>query len=72
VPIIPGVNDDAANLTAIANFVRALKGVQRVNLLPYHKTGDPKHRRVGHEYAHTDLQPPSAEQMAMASRYFQD
>lgn len=72
VPVIPGVNDDAANLTAIAKFAVTLPSVEQVNLLPYHKTGLSKHRRVGYEYAHTDLQPPSAEQMATAARYFRD
>jgi pyruvate formate lyase activating enzyme len=72
VPVIPGVNDDAENLMAIARFTTTLPGVKQVNLLPYHKTGLSKHRRVGYEYAHTDLQPPSAEQMATAARYFRD
>lgn len=72
VPVIPGVNDDAANLTAIAQFVATLPSVQQVNLLPYHKTGASKHRRVGYEYAHADLQPPSADQMATTARYFRN
>jgi pyruvate formate lyase activating enzyme len=72
VPVIPGVNDDAENLRAIARFTATLPGVQQVNLLPYHKTGLSKHRRVGNEYAHPDLQPPSPEQMAAAARYFRD
>jgi pyruvate formate lyase activating enzyme len=72
VPVIPGVNDDAENLNAIARFAAALPGVRQATLLPYHRTGFLKHRRVGYDYAHTDLQPPSAEQMAAATRYFRD
>jgi pyruvate formate lyase activating enzyme len=72
VPVIPGVNDDAENVSAIAQFAATLPCVEQVNLLPYHKTGLSKHRRVGYRYAHTDLQPPSAEQMATAARYFRD
>ena len=72
VPVIPAVNDDEANLTAIARFVATLSGIQQINLLPYHKTGLTKHRRVGYQYAHTDLQPPSTEQMAAAASFFRD
>jgi pyruvate formate lyase activating enzyme len=49
VPVIPGMNDDAANLEAKARLVAGLPGVSQVNLLPFHRTGMPKARRVGRE-----------------------
>ncbi len=47
VPVVPGINDDAANLDATADFLAPLAGVRRVDLLPYHPTGEAKHGRVG-------------------------
>ena len=72
VPVIPGVNDDAENLTAIAQLAASLPRVRQVTLLPYHNTGLSKHARVGHKYAHADLKSPTDEQMFAAKKYFRD
>lgn len=50
-PLIAGINDSAQNLEATASFVRALPGVRRIDLLPYHRLGEPKYRRLGKAYA---------------------
>lgn len=47
VPLVPGVNDDRANLDATARLAAATPGVRRVDLLPYHATGVAKAARVG-------------------------
>jgi pyruvate formate lyase activating enzyme len=45
-PLIPGVNDGANELAAMAEFLRPL-GLRRVDLLPYHRMGIDKYRRLG-------------------------
>lgn len=70
VPVIPGVNDDGENLSAVAKFVASLQGIRQVNLLPYHKTGIAKHARVGSEYDLADVRPPSVERMNQAADLF--
>ncbi len=60
VPIIPGINDDPADLEAAARFAAALPGLQQVNLLPFHRTGLPKFLRLGKESGLAAVQPPSA------------
>ncbi len=70
VPVIPNVNDDGDNLSAIAGFTATLPGIRQVNLLPYHKTGLTKHARLGHEYDLADVRPPSAEKMEQAAGLF--
>jgi pyruvate formate lyase activating enzyme len=67
VPLIPGVNDHPENLEALAQFLRPLKQVRQVNLLPYHQTGLAKFARLGAEYRLRDTAPPSARQMAAAA-----
>lgn len=66
VPIIPGINDDAANLEAAARFAATVPGVRQVNLLPFHRTGLPKFRRLGQNNVLAEVQPPSSEAMNRA------
>lgn len=47
IPVIPGMNDDEANLEATAAFLGTLRGIAQVDLLPYHATGKPKFARLG-------------------------
>jgi pyruvate formate lyase activating enzyme len=47
VPLIPGVNDDVENLAAIGRFVRDLRSVEAVQVLPYHRAGETKLERLG-------------------------
>ena len=37
--LVPGVTDDEATLTGIAEFAAGLGNVQRVEVLPFHQTG---------------------------------
>ncbi len=64
VPVIPGVNDDEENATRMGEFLRPLKAVRSVSLLPYHRAGVDKYRRLGREYTLQDLAPPDAEALA--------
>jgi pyruvate formate lyase activating enzyme len=50
-PLIAGVNDHSDNLAATAEFARSLPGVRRIDILPYHRLGEPKYRRLGKAYA---------------------
>lgn len=70
VPLIPGINDDPANLEAVARFAASLSCVQRVNVLPYHKTAAQKFRRLGKEFPLSNLESPSAEQVEQAVQRF--
>ena len=70
VPIIPGINDDPADLEAAARFAATVPGVRQVNLLPFHRTGLPKARRLGQDNGLADVQPPSAEAMNRAVDIF--
>ena len=47
VPLIPGVNDDVGSLAAIGRFVRDLRFVEAVQVLPYHRAGEAKVERLG-------------------------
>lgn len=69
VPVIPGVNDDRANVHALGAFVAALPGQIGIDLLPYHATARDKYRRLGRTYPLLDLQPATESHMtAVAAR----
>jgi pyruvate formate lyase activating enzyme len=65
IPLIPGVNDDPAEIRASGSFVSSLGNVREIHLLPYHTTGLEKYRRLGKEYEMHDMIPPSADDMSM-------
>ena len=70
VPVIPGVNDDAANLDATAAFLERLPGIRHVDLLPYHATGEAKFERVGIGYALGGTTPPTSERLDTLAAHF--
>lgn len=67
-PVIPGFNDSAADIRAIAAFVGGLPRPVPYELLPYHRFGEAKYRELGRDYPLPELEPPSEEQMAALSR----
>ena len=70
IPVIPGVNDDEANLEATAAFLKALPGIARVQLLPYHPAGEPKFARAGMDYALRGTSSPGAARLdALAASF---
>lgn len=49
-PLIGGVNTDRENIEAVAHFAHET-GVYEVHLLPYHRLGESKYRKLGKEYS---------------------
>jgi len=50
IPVIPAVNDDLPEMTAMYDFICGLKNVQAVHLLPYHSIHTEKYKRIGKQY----------------------
>ncbi|MBO5657631.1 MAG: glycyl-radical enzyme activating protein, partial [Agathobacter sp.] len=63
VPVIPGFNDRADEIEAIARFADTLTGVKKIHLLPYHRLGKDKYEGLGREYLMGDALPPTNEHM---------
>lgn len=63
IPVLPGINDDEENFNATGRFVTTLPGVRRVHILPYHRAGAEKYRRLGKTYSLPDLRPPDDDKM---------
>jgi pyruvate formate lyase activating enzyme len=63
VPIIPEINDDCDNIVRLGEFVRELKSMERIDLLPYHRLGTEKYVKLGRSYQLEHIPVPSSEQM---------
>lgn len=67
-PVVPGYNDSETNIRAAAEFVATLNSVMEVNLLPYHRLGETKYKKLGIEYKLENTSPPSNEHMEGTAR----
>lgn len=63
VPVIPTFNDTEREIGAIAKFAASLKGVDEINLLPYHSFGRDKYEGLGRKYMMGDIPSPTDEHM---------
>lgn len=70
VPVIPGINDDDSNMEATALFVSSLAGVRQVDLLPYHRIGEPKFARMRLTYTLAGLQAPTQKRLESLAAIF--
>lgn len=61
IPLVPGINDNEENLTAVFVLAQELECVRGVNLLAYHRLGAAKYRRLGMDYALPHLEAPPLE-----------
>jgi pyruvate formate lyase activating enzyme len=58
IPVIAGVNDDAASIGAIGAFVGGLDGIREVHLLPGHERAGAKYRSLGRDFQMTGVHRP--------------
>ncbi len=47
VPVIPGVNDTAESMLVLSGMVQKLKGIEQVELIPFHKMAMEKYESLG-------------------------
>lgn len=66
--LVPERNDKDEYLQALAAFIRELKTVERVEVLPYHTLGVFKWENLGISYPLEGIAPPSPERLAFAKQ----
>ena len=69
VPVIAGVNDDAASIGAIGAFVAGLEGIREIHLLPFHERAEAKYRSLSREFRLTGAHRPGDEHMRSAAAH---
>jgi pyruvate formate lyase activating enzyme len=73
-PVIPGINDDADHLGRLRRFIISTKtdSLKRINLLPFHKIGSSKYKRLNIPYRMDGVEPPSTEKMQKLKKFFME
>ena len=64
--LVPGITDNDGYLVRTRDFIRTLKNVKRVEVLPYHTFGNYKWKELGLENRLEGVEPPSAERVKHA------
>lgn len=55
IPVIPGFNDDARSVAETIRFLQTMPALREVSLLPFHRTGADKYRRLKMDWEMGDL-----------------
>lgn len=66
--LVPGINSDEEVLLRWKAFADTLNNVKKIELLPYHKLGIEKYKKLGIDYKLTDLSEPTKEQVSFAKQ----
>jgi pyruvate formate lyase activating enzyme len=59
--LVPGLTDDPREVDQVASIAERLGNVERVDVLPFHKLGQPKWERLGRAFTLADTPTPSDE-----------
>jgi len=68
IPVIPGFNDEKANIEATGKFTALLPGVIRVDVLPFNRGGKEKSSRLSNENIPIQVETPSEEEMNLIAK----
>ena len=71
VPLIPGMTDGDDNVGDIVRFAATLKTIQGVDLLPFHRIGGEKYRRLGLTDNMAGTAPPAPESVQAIKKRFE-
>jgi len=63
-PLIPGVTDTQENISAIADYIKSMKNLQRYELLNFNPLGEGKYRSLDKENAFEKARPLQADALA--------
>ena len=59
--LIPGISDDFADVEKLADYLKPMENLERVEVLPFHKMGESKWEELGMKYELTDTKAPTPE-----------
>jgi pyruvate formate lyase activating enzyme len=68
--VVGGFTDDEASALQLAEFIKPMKNVEKVELLPYHELGKHKWEAMGETYQLDGVSPPSRETMEKIKTVF--
>ncbi|MCL2017058.1 MAG: pyruvate formate-lyase-activating protein [Defluviitaleaceae bacterium] len=66
--LVPSHTDNLDDMRNMANFLQKLNNIQKIDVLPFHKMGEYKWQEIGKPYELANIQPPTAELLAVAKQ----
>ena len=70
--LVPGYTDDEPSLRALADFVRTLTNIERIEVLPYHTMGKYKWQKLGIPYRLEGVEPHTQESVERAEQILRE
>jgi pyruvate formate lyase activating enzyme len=70
--LVPGLTDDVTDVAGVADIVAGLDGVERVEVLPFHRLGAAKYAALGIDFPLADTAPPGPDLIDRVRRQFRD
>lgn len=74
IPVIPGYNDDPEHMEKLRLLISETKNesVKKICLLPFHKTGSSKYKKLNIPYGLDNVKTPSSERMKELKHFFSE
>ena len=66
--LVPGYTDDEEDLIRLREFLKTLKTVEKVQILPYHSMGKYKWKKLGLEYPLENVREATIEDVERAKK----
>ncbi len=66
--VVPGITDQEESLKAVGRFIKTLKNVEKLEVLPYHALGKVKYENLGLQYRLKDTPQLTKEEAAWAEQ----
>lgn len=70
--IVPGINDDKEHILKLKHFAKTIKGVEKVELLPYKTIGVHKYKTLNLKYRLDGVEELSQEKLKELNKYLKD
>ena len=70
IPVVPGINDDLQEMKGIFEFIKGIKNIEAVHLLPYHNIQTDKYNRLGKKYELPEISGDESPNMDEIRRLF--
>ena len=72
IPVIPGMNDSPEEMAAMADILAGIPGLEKVELLPFHRLGGGKYESLGMTYRAAALTAPEPAALDSLAALFRD
>jgi pyruvate formate lyase activating enzyme len=72
IPVIPGINDKLSQIESLINFISHLKGINNVDLLPYHYFARSKYERFYRNNRLSGIVKPTESQLRKLKKQFEN